>query len=169
MSESLFELSYTRSAEQVKEAQRHLFLKRSSAIAMHVLLIVCFVLNLGIWIWLKDPVSLIAAICVLLIAGLRLWFYRWTMQTVERREEEMFHGDAPEITVRIYDDRIESEGGGKTNTQLSSLRRVYRTGQLIIPLTRGNLIILLPTDAFTKGTPAGCLRFFASKGIRVQK
>ena len=168
MSEPLFELCYTRTAELVKEAQRHLFRKRPSAIAMHVALVVCFVLNLAMWIWIREPVSLTAALCVLLIAGLRLWFYRYTMRTIDRREQELFGGGAPEVTVRIYNDRIESEGaGGKTVTPVSSIKRVFRTANLLVPLTKGNLMILLPVDYFRKGSPEDCVRFFASKGIKV--
>ena len=70
MTEPLFELRYERSAEQVKEAQLHLFRKRPSAIAMHVILAVCFVLNLVLWIWRKEPVSLTAAFCVLLMMSM---------------------------------------------------------------------------------------------------
>ena len=120
MTEPLFELRYERSAEQVKEAQLHLFRKRPSAIAMHVILAVCFVLNLVLWI------------------------------------------------VRIYDDRIESSGaGGKTDTPISSFKRVFRTQTLLVPLTKGNLMYLLPTDAFIKGTAEECVRFFAAKGVKV--
>ncbi len=168
MTEPLFELRYERSAEQVKEAQLHLFRKRPSAIAMHVILAVCFVLNLVLWIWRKEPVSLTAAFCVLLIVGMRLWFRRYTLRTVDRREREMFREGPPEVTVRIYDDRIESSGaGGKTDTPISSFKRVFRTQTLLVPLTKGNLMYLLPTDAFIKGTAEECVRFFAAKGVRV--
>ena len=168
MNEPLFELHYTRSVDQVKEAQRYMFRKRPSAIAMHVLVIICVVLNLALWFWRGDPVNLIAAMCVVLIVLLRGWFYHWTLQNVDRREEEMFHGCPPEVTVRIYDDRVESEGlGAKTNTAISSFRRIYRTDRLIVPHTKGNLMFLLPEDAFTKGSAEECVRFFASKGIKV--
>ena len=168
MSETLFELRYERSTEQVKEAQLHLFRKRPSAIAMRVILVVCFVLNLVLWIRTKEPVNLYASLCVLLIAGMRLWFYRYTIRTVERREREMFRDGEPEVTVRIYDDHIESTGnGGKTNTQMSSFKRVFRTETLLVPLTKGNLMFLLPTDAFIKGTPEECVKFFASKGVKI--
>ena len=68
----------------------------------------------------------------------------------------------------IYDDRIESSGaGGKTDTPISSFKRVFRTQTLLVPLTKGNLMYLLPTDAFIKGTAEECVRFFAAKGVRV--
>ena len=108
------------------------------------------------------------AFCVLLIVGMRLWFRRYTLRTVDRREREMFREGPPEVTVRIYDDRVESEGpGAKTNTAISSFQRIYRTDRLIVPHTKGNLMFLLPEDAFTKGSAEECVRFFASKGIKV--
>ena len=168
MSEPQFELRYERSAEQVKEAQLYLFRKRPSAIAMRVILAVCFVLNLVLWIRTREPVSLTAALCVLLIVCMRLWFYRYTMRTVDRREREMFRDGAPEVTVRIYEDHIETTGiGGKTDTQISSIKRVFLTETLLVPLTKGNLMFLLPTDSFIKGTPEECVRFFASKGVKI--
>ena len=168
MNEPLFELHYTRSVDQIKEAQRYLFRKRPSAIAMHVMVIICVVLNLALWFWRGDPVNLIAAMCVVLIVLLRGWFFHWTLQNVDRREEEMFHEGPPEVTVRIYDDRIESSGaGGKTDTPISSFKRVFRTQTLLVPLTKGNLMYLLPTDAFIKGTAEECVRFFAAKGVKV--
>ena len=168
MNEPLFELHYTRSVDQIKEAQRYLFRKRPSAIAMHVMVIICVVLNLALWFWRGDPVNLIAAMCAVLIVLLRGWFFHWTLQNVDRREEEMFHEGPPEVTVRIYDDRIESSGaGGKTDTPISSFKRVFRTQTLLVPLTKGNLMYLLPTDAFIKGTAEECVRFFAAKGVKV--
>ena len=116
----------------------------------------------------NPSVSLTAAFCVLLIVGMRLWFRRYTLRTVDRREREMFREGPPEVTVRIYDDRIESSGaGGKTDTPISSFKRVFRTQTLLVPLTKGNLMYLLPTDAFIKGTAEECVRFFAAKGVKV--
>ena len=168
MNEPLFELCYERSTEQIKEAQLHLFWRRPSAIAMYIILAVCFAVNLFVWFRFREPASLTATFCVLLIVGMRLWFRRYTLRTVDRREREMFREGPPEVTVRIYDDRIESSGaGGKTDTPISSFKRVFRTQTLLVPLTKGNLMYLLPTDAFIKGTAEECVRFFAAKGVRV--
>ncbi len=168
MNDTLFELRYTRSAEQIKEAQRYLLLKAPSAIAMNAAIVVFFLLNLAVWLWLRDPVNLIAGIAMLALMGLRCWFYHWTMRNLERREQEMFNGTAPEVGVQIYEDRICSQvNDGKTETMLTNFKRGYCTNHLIVAKTKGSLIYILPKDAFTKGTPEECVRFLASKGIRV--
>ena len=168
MSEPLFELHSVRTVENIQEAQRYLLLKSKNAVMLNCAIVVCFLLNLAVWIRTRESLSLVAGIVMLAALGVRFWFGRWVLRTTAQREQETFNGVSPEVGIQIYDDRLCSQvNGGQTETMLSDFKKVYRTEHLIVAQTKANLMYILPTDAFTKGTPEDCVRFFASKGIKV--
>ena len=168
MNEPLFELRYTRAAEHTKEAYQFLFFKTPKSVANLGLNVLLILLCLARAIWFRGRFSLVFAVLALALLGSRIWSYYRTMRTYAQRERELIIDGSRETDLLIYDDRLLiRHSAGNAETALENFKRVYRTKHLIILQTKGRLMYLLPTDAFVKGTPEECVRFFESKGIEV--
>ena len=168
MSEPLFELRYERTAEHTKEAYQFLYFKTPKAVAILGLSILLILWNFVKGIWVRDRFYLVFAVLALALLGSRIWSYYRTMRTYAQRERELIIDGSRETDLLIYDDRLLiRNSAGNAETALENFKRVYRTKHLIILQTKGRLMYLLPTDAFVKGTPEECVRFFESKGIEV--
>ena len=168
MNEPLFELRYTRAAEHTKEAYQFLFFKTPKSVANLGLNVLLILLCLARAIWFRGRFSLVFVIAALALPGIRIWKYYRTLRVAAQRDRELVIDGSQERTLLIYDDRLSiRHSAGSAETTLENFKRVYRTKHLIIVQTKGRLMYLLPTDAFTKGTAEECVRFFASKGVEV--
>ena len=168
MTEPLFELRYTRKAEHTKEAYQFLYFKTSKSVAILGLTVLLILWNLVKAIWVRDLFYLVFAVAALALLGSRIWSYYRTLRVDAQRDRELVIDGSQERTLLIYDDRLLiRNSAGNAETALENIKRVYRTGHLIIVLTKGRLMYLLPTDAFIKGTPEECVRFFDGKGIEI--
>ena len=168
MKAPLFEIRYPRSAEHLKEAQRYLFLHRPSSVALYSLAGILILLNFGLWFRNRETLHFVLGSVLLLLVVLSFFMYWWGIRLIEKRERELFSTDTREVCVYIYDDRLElEEASGNVETEVTSLRKAFRTRNMILIQSKANLLWMLPTDAFIKGTPEGCVRFLVSKGIKV--
>ena len=168
MNEPLFALRYTRTAEHIREAYRFLFFKRPRSVAVLCLNVLLIALCLTEAILFRDWFFLVLGAIALALPGKRIWNYFRTLRTIAQRQQELITDGPRETDLQIYDDRLSiRDDSGSAETALENVGRIYRTAHLILVETRGKLMYLLPRDAFVKGTPEDCVRFFAGKGIKV--
>ena len=166
--EALFENSYVRNKELVKELYRYFYLHRKLLFISYVLLFVGFIANLLLYI-LGNEINLVA---VIMVPSLYLFqFLRYLLQVnaVVKRDKEVF-GDGITVDTVVTEESIQvtASNGAVNKLEYINVKKAVSTKNLILLRTKANLVYILKKDSFTKGTSDEFITFLKSKGIKVK-
>ncbi|MBQ6570711.1 MAG: YcxB family protein [Clostridia bacterium] len=161
-----FKNEYTRDLDMIKEMLTWSNFKRPVRIVVIILLAYTSILSLvGFILNPSDFVYLIFFGSVILLVLLFFFSYKKMVKITAARDKEVNGGKEIEITVSLYDDKMELEGssGGSNELAYSSLKKVYTTKNLIIAFSKTNIMYTLKKDGFTVGTADECIAFLNGK------
>ena len=162
--EPKFENRYIRTEEMIKEWYKAFFFKRPIFIVISCFFVLSFIVVIVSYLipyWTSQYAGLYV------IFGPVFWIitvlrYKKTLKIYAMRDEEISSGKPIEISLSVFDDRIDvchETLGNKVPYDLSIVKRVMETKNLISLVTKSNLIIVFKKDGFTKGTAEEFMEF----------
>ncbi len=171
-----FENKYTRDERVMKEFfAYHFFKKPSSFITIFIISPLLFVYSLYMVIALpssyedKNFFFLMLVVSVVIVVISIFGYYKNT-KTLIAREREMNGGELFEIITSVTDDSIiQSTEKSESKTELSCIKAVILTKNLIIFMTKTKLGFILKRDSFTVGTDKELLKFVEGKSLKIKK
>ncbi len=166
--EILFQNSYEKSEELIKEVYRYLHFKRKFRVVLNVIIIVCLLVNVlsaifyGEFYWW-------AFIYAFFVWAYQIFCYFSQVRTVLRRDEEL-NGEELFVETIVTNDFIQNKAsnGAVNELEYCKVKSAAQTKNLILLRSRANLIYIFRKDSFTKGTKEEFLAFLKEKGIRIK-
>lgn len=164
----LFENDYERTPEVTKEIYRHLCFKRPVHIAVYVILGVIATLNLiaALWFWEYHIAPIVYGLLIVLMQFL---IYRRNVRIAIARDREQHSEEPPKVHTVVTEEGIRCiYGENKANPiALSSIKKVYKTKNLIVLLTKAQLLLIFDKYNFTVGTQDEFLKYLRENGLKV--
>lgn len=165
----LFENSYVRNKALVKELYAFYFFRRPLIIASHILLALCIPLHLYNYFMSGWDAVHWLLVFLIIYFFLRIPLYFHQVNTVLRRDRELFDGEISISTV-VTDQCLEitSPDGAINQFSLEKIIKVHQTKNLILLHSKAKLTFIIRKDAFTKGSADEFKAFLRSKGIKIK-
>lgn len=167
-----FENRYIRTPDDIKEALKYQFFGRTLMRVFYAVMVAFWVS----YIVLSAVSTGFSFMEIFVIAFVPVFFayfffiYRRTIKIHNARETEMLGGKPLEVVFTANDEgiRVTSSGGTEVALFYSQIKMVARTKNLIIVVTKSNLMYILRNDSFTIGDEEGFLRFMLENRVKVK-
>lgn len=178
--DSLFENSYTVDRELAKKIYGYFYYKSPVYIIYDIaaaLVLLFRLVTIAYYQIVYDfydrsalSLDLYILLLVVLMLGAQYWRYAHTVKSTLRRNAEVNAGQPLRVDSLVTDEYVRSTSStGAVNTiNFSSVKKVIRTGDLILLHTRANLLCVFPQDSFTRGTAEKLVSFLRQKGFKVR-
>lgn len=164
----LFENSYTRNKELLKEIYCYHYFKRKSMIVALVALFICFVTNV-LLAFFGDAHNLELIILLPLFFAFHIYLYNFQIITTLKRDKEV---QGKEIVVQtiVTDDFIQntSSTGAINKLEFNKIKKAVQTKNLILLMSDAKLFYIFRKDTFTKGNKDDFISFLKYKGIKIK-
>lgn len=166
--EILFENSYVRDEQMLKEIYKYLFFKRKSMVISYIILFLCFLVNLLMALF-DGIFNYYILVFVPLLLAFRFFNYIYQVNIVLKRDAEM-HDNEIAIEVIVTNEFVQNtaSNGSVSKLEYDKIKRVTQTKNYILLLSKAKLIYIFKKDCFTKGTPENLMVFLKNKGIKVK-
>lgn len=163
----IFENSYARNREVLKETNRYLLFCRPVFIILDILMALLLLMSVfnSLYFWRFD-FRLLLYFCVYIF--IRIFPYFNSIRITLKRDAEALGGSPVKIHTEVTDTSIilTASTGSKNEFQLTSIKKVVQTKNLILLRTKANLLLTFRKDSFTVGSSEEFLSFLADKGIQ---
>ena len=168
----LFENRYIRTSEDIKEAYKYQFFKRTSRVVLYALMAAMWILYIVMSVISGD----FSPLTIFMITFIPIWFalmffiYLRSVKIHNARESEMLGGKPLEIEFSANDEGIciKASDGSDISLYYSQIKMVVRTKNLIIIVTKANLMHILRKDSFTVGNEEDFLHFMLENRVKVK-
>lgn len=166
--EILFENSYVRDKQMLKEIYKYYFFKRKSMVVSYIILFLCFLVNLLMALF-DGIFNYFILVFIPLLLALRFFYYYRQVDIVLKRDAEM-HDKEITIEVIATNEFIQNtaSNGSVNKLEYNRIKSVTQTKNFILLLSKAKLIYIFKKDNFTKGTPEDFIVFLRNKGIKVK-
>lgn len=167
--EVLFENSYERTAESIKEFCRHIYFRRPIWIVVYCLLGVSLLANV-VLILTGNYDNIGVSVLALLILAFPFYAYFKSTKMQIKRDREVGGGKPIYVKLMVADELIQSEAstGGVTQISYAQIKKGTQTKHMILLYTQANLVYLFRKDSFTKGSAADLIAFLKQKGVKIK-
>ena len=169
----LFENRYVRDRDMAKEFYGYYLFRRKIVIAMHIILIWCFLVGIMNLVFFHDFRWYICLVPPLLFA-LRIFSYISQVNTMVKRDREVF-GETVQVIARATEEEIvlcapDSGNGENIVNKIAypMLKQAILTKNLILVRSKANLVFIFRRDSFCVGSEEDFLNFLRSKGLAVK-
>ena len=165
--EILFENSHVRNKELAKEVYGYYYFKRKIMVALYIILTLSFVDSLLIWIF--EGMFGVALVLVPAYFLFVIYLYLNRVNQMVKMDAESF-GKEVTVSITVTEDHLEhtASTGGVAKTEITNVKKVIVTKNLILLHTKANLIYIFRKDSFAKGTEAEFMAFLKYKGFKVR-
>lgn len=165
--EVLFENTLVRNKATAKEFYGYFSFRQPVMLFFIVLFLVSFTANL-VGLILGSTYELTTLIVVPLFFVFVFWRYTRQVNLMLKRDREALGGEVTLVTT-VTDTHIQSTvNNGSTNTvNLTDVKKVVQTKNLILVCTKAKLVFILHKDTFKDRNKDEFLAFMKSKGIKV--
>ena len=164
----LFENSHIRTRELAKEIYWYICFKRPFNVIFNVFFGLLFVAIIAISLITEQYNYNSTIILVPLFILFQFYVYFKSVNNMMKRDYEI-SGDNPLREEMFATDefiRNTVSTGSVYEIPYSKIKKVVKTKNLILLLSKANLIYIFRKDSFAKGTPAEFLAFLREKGFR---
>jgi hypothetical protein len=163
--ETLFENHYTLHKANVEEMYTNVILKRPIMYVIFAIEGACVLLNIvNVFVFgsMDFTTTIIAAaIAVTVFVMLKIASNKTVRQMCELNE-----GEPPEVTTEVFEDGIKVfSRRGSNEMSWPSFKKALLTKNLILLLTKENVVFTLSKGGFTKGTYQGFCELLKGKGL----
>lgn len=164
----LFENSFIRTKELLKEIYRYFYFKRPINIIFEVILGLLFLGSI-IFKIIYPYYNNVALIAAPIFIFWQFYFYFKSVNTMVKRDNEINGGNPIRIDTVVTDEFIQttSSMGTVSKTPYSNMRYAVQTKNCIILRSKANLLYVFGKDTFSKGTPDEFLSFLRQKGFKI--
>ena len=164
----LFENSYERSKEVIKELYRKIYFRRPLNLVIYVVLGCIAVLNIVKALYGMN-FSFGGCVYVILFFLMQLVMCRNSVSTAMAREREKFGPETLKVRTLVTQEGIQSFYGEKTAEPIpfSQIKKVWITKNLILLHTRSRLMLIFHKNNFTVGTQEEFLKYLRENGLKV--
>ena len=166
--EILFENSHTRNKELAKEIYFYYYFQRQWLVVGYIFIALSFLVNLLIAIF--DTAANYSILVLVPLFFLLQWYrYCRHVNIMVNRDQEA-HGKEISIETVITNENIQcrDSAGGVSKLEYDKIKNVVQTKNLILLLSKANLMYIFRNDAFTKGNKEDFLLFLKGKGIKIK-
>lgn len=164
MDEILFEGTHIRDKAFYKELGTYLVFQRPIMLVLHF--IVLLTITFGFCNGVTNKVVLVItflfyALCIFML-------YNNYVSLSYKREMEQSNGIPVEITVFITESQITHINalGASVKIEISTIKRVNRSKNYVILISKTRQMYIIDKRKFTKGTPDELVAFLKSKGVK---
>ena len=166
--EVLFENSYTRNKELLKEIYGYHYFKRKSVVVALVALALCFVANIVVAL-LGDAYNIEFIIIIPLFFAFHVYLYNRQVYTVLKRDQEV-HGKEITVQTIVTNDFIQntSSTGSVNKLEYNKIKKAVQTKGLILLLSDAKLFYIFKKDSFTVGNKEEFISFLKYKGVKIK-
>ena len=165
--EVLFENNHERTPEVTKEIYRFTCFKRPVHIVIYIILGIVALWNIvaAFWFWDFTFTPIAYAFLFLLIQFI---IYQRSVSVAIARDREQYGPEPLRVNTVVTEEGIQcTYGENKANTiALSNIKKVYKTKNLIMLLTKARLLLVYDKNKFTVGTTDEFLQYLRSKGLK---
>lgn len=164
MGEILFEGTHTRDKAFYKELGTYLVFQRPIVLIMHLVVLLTVVWGFCNGVTNKGVMVVVATFYALFIFVM----YNNYVNLSYKRQMEQSNGISVEITVTVTDTHITHIGslGGNVSIDISTIKRVNKSKNYIIMISKTNQMYIIDKRKFTKGTPEELVAFLKGKGVK---
>ena len=170
--ENLFENKYIRTKEYYGEFYLYFHFKRPKLIVVNILFLLGFIAGLlfAFSAHSVSPQSYITLIVVPVLMWI-LMIFRYTKgkKISCERELELNNGQPGESNFMVTEDGIDVydiASESKNHINFSQIKKIIKTRNFYILLTKAKLGCVFKKDSFVKGTPDEFLAFLRAKGFK---
>ena len=163
----MFENDHERTPETIKEIYRHCCFKRPVHIVIYAVLGAVALWNIvaAFWFWefIFDPL-----VCGVFFLLIQFIIYKRNVRIIIDRDREQHGSASVKVQMEVTEEGIRGVyGENKANPiPLSSIKRVYKTKNLIVLLTKARLMLIFDRRKFTVGTQEEFLEYLRSNGLK---
>jgi hypothetical protein len=167
--EVLFENSYVRNKKLAKELYWYIYFQRPIHIAINIIMILCFLVQMLLFVWNPYSSNIGYLIFVPLYFLLCLLRYTANVRVMTKRDKEI-NGSEISVTTIVTDEYIQStlSNGGVNKLEYQNIKYAKKTKNLILLRSKAELIYIMQRDAFSVGTEDAFLMFLRDKGIKIK-
>lgn len=170
--EVLFENCYTRTPAIHKEIYRRYLITSPLQIVTNILAVLVLLLFSALNILrmiLGEPFRFGGYIFVALLFLVREAMYIFTYKTAIKRDYEMNQGQPLECKTVITESGMQFiTSGSEITVELSAIKKVIKTRNLILLHTKANLVYALIDNGFTVGSKDEFIQFLKNKGFKIK-
>lgn len=166
--EVLFENSYTRDRQLAKEIYRYYYFQRKWLVVCYIVFCISFIADILIAVFDKAIIwSVLLFVPIYFL--FRFYCYYRQVNTMVARDKEV-HGKEITVETIVTDEYIQNTAstGAVNKVEYCKIRNAVQTENLILLLSKANLIYIFRKDTFTKGTKEEFVQFLKNKGIKIK-
>lgn len=171
MNEPLFKNSFMRDEKALKALYKnHYFKSKLMKVlgAIYLVLLVNSLISLVLY-WYSEFFGFLV-LYGMIFGIIMLIKYKQEIKLNLQRDKELAGEREPIITQTVFEDRIEHEFCGITQSlDYSNVAYVADLKEYINIITKAKYVYIFKKDSFTLGNAEGFIDFLKSKGIKVQK
>ncbi len=166
--EILFENTFVRTKEIIKETYSYLFFKRPVVLIAYALMALIFLFCLWegvIYGWYNTFVLVFVPVYF----ALRIWSYHRNVNTMAKRDLEQF-GSEITVTNTVTEQYLQckSLNGFDIKLEYDHIKKAHMTKNLIILHSKANLLYIFHKAFFTVGTADEFVEFLKGKEIKIK-
>jgi len=163
--ETLFENHYTLDKANVEEMYTNVILKRPIMYVIFAIEGACVLLNI-VNVFVFGSMDFTTTIIAAAIAVTVFVMLKIASSKTFRQMCELNKGEPPEVTTHIFEDGVKVFSRQGTNEMSwPSFKKALLTKNLILLLTKENVVFTLSKGGFTKGTYQGFCELLRGKGL----
>lgn len=164
----LFENKYTKDEPLLKEIYKYVCFKRPITFIPTIIMIGILIKAMIDWISINYCNSPILFISIFYFA-FKIFYYKFLVSRQIKATNELNNGKPLEINTVVYNDSIQytASNGAINEINFENIKYGFQTKNLILFLSKANLIYILKKDTFTKGTKDEFIEFIKNKGIKI--
>jgi len=164
----LFENHYERTPAVMKELYRMIYFKRPVNLGIYVVLGGIAVANI-ITAFISGEYSFIGCLYILLFVVMQMVMYNNSVKNAISRDKEQFGEETLKVHTEVTQEGIRCTYGEKRAKviELSNIKKVYLTKNLILLHTKARLLLIFDKHNFTVGTQEEFLKYLREHGLKV--
>lgn len=164
----IFENSYTRTKELLKEVYNFYYFKRSIYIILDIVIGLSFLVNV-VWLFMGYNVNFYVMFLAPLFFVIQFFQYFKSVNTIIKRDYEINKGSLIHVNTIVTEHSLKNTAstGSKNEVDFSQIKKAVQTKNLILLRSQANLIYILRKDTFTKGTCKEFIEFLNKKGFKL--
>ena len=165
--EILFENSYVRSKEVIKELYRKITFMRPLSWVIYLLLGGIALLNIVKALCGMDY-SFGGCVYIIIFVFMQFVMCGNSVSTAVARDREKFGPEALTVRTQVTQEGIQAFYGEKTADPIpvSQIKKVWTTKNLIVLHTKSRLVLIFDKNNFTVGTREEFLKYLRENGIK---
>lgn len=163
----LFKNSYTKNQELLKEIYSYYFLRRPFAMILNTLACVLLLKTIIEW-FINDFLNLPVIFLLIFYFILRYFSYKNIISRQIKADLELNKGEPLKVKTIVTEEMIQytASNGAINEVTYDNLKKWFQTKNLILILSKANLINIFQKDTFEEKNADEFISFIESKGIK---